>query len=99
MVQWRPCTATAELFCDARGSPARVAAVLFIDCKVLYTDWAPHTAALDTFLQRNDDQIMGQELMAIPVGLSTFANLLAWRSVRVWTDNVGGGGCPPLWRR
>ena len=58
----------------------------------MYTDWAPAETVLDTFVNRNDDQIMGKELLAIAVGLSTFAQQLAGRSVRVWTDNVGCEG-------
>ena len=47
---------------------------------------------MDTFVPRRDEQIMGQELLAIAVGLSTFAEQLAGRSVRIWTDNAGGEG-------
>ena len=91
-VPWSPAPRTADLFCDARGSPARVAAILFVDGEVLYTDWEPSAAVMKTFAPRRDEQIMGQELLAIAVGMSTFANRLAGRSVRVWTDNAGGEG-------
>jgi hypothetical protein len=87
--QQRP---VVDLFCDARGSPARVAAVLVKGHKVSYTDWAPPADLLRTFQAREDNQIMGQELLAIVVGLSTFAAELRGCAVRVWTDNAGGEG-------
>ena len=36
---------------------------------------------------------MGQELLAIAVGLCTFLPKLKGRCVRVWTDNKGGECC------
>ena len=33
---------TAQLFCDARGFPARMAAVLYADSRVWYTSWQPN---------------------------------------------------------
>ena len=39
---------------------------------------------------RDDNQIMGLELLAILVGLETFTHKLKGASVRIWTDNAGG---------
>ena len=44
---------------------------------------------LDEFQQREDAQIMGLEILAIAVGLATFANELRGRRVVVWSDNTG----------
>jgi hypothetical protein len=96
LTQWtpvRPHTDVVELFCDARGEPPRLAAVLFADGRVDYTDLATPKAMLDLFDRRNDAQIMGQELLAIALGLCTFASRLKHRCVRVWTDNKGGECC------
>ena len=79
-----------ELFCDARGFPARLAAVIFIDGNIVYTDWAPPPHLLRIFESRKDSQIMGLELLAIALGLSTFLSEVADRKVRIWCDNVGG---------
>ena len=54
-----------HLFADARGHPARLAAVLLVDGEVLYTDWAPPSRLLDIFERRDGNQIMGLELLAI----------------------------------
>ena len=79
-----------ELFCDAGGYPARLAAVIFIDGKSHYTDYAPPTELLEMFKRRRDQQIMGLEILASALGLSTFAKLVKGRNVRLWSDNVGG---------
>jgi hypothetical protein len=86
-------TETVELFCDARGEPPRLAAVLFADNRIEYTDVATPPELLSLFKQREDSQIMGQELLAIALGLSTFVDRLRGRCVRVWCDNKGGECC------
>ena len=78
-----------HLFVDARGVPPRCAAVLFFNGECLYTDGAPSQQVLDEFQQREDAQIMGLEILAIAVGLATFANELRGRKVVVWSDNTG----------
>ena len=78
-----------HLFCDARGNPPRVAAILFADGHVLYTDMEPSASTLACFRSRKDNQIMGLELLAIALGLSTFSMILRGRRVRVWSDNTG----------
>ena len=40
----------AELFCDARGSPPRVAAVLFHGGAVSYTDVEPSAALMNALI-------------------------------------------------
>ena len=82
-------TGVVELFCDARGFPARLAAVLFCDGEILYTDWEPPTELLQLFVYRDDNQIMGLELLSIALGLSTFRDQISGRNIRVWSDNVG----------
>ena len=62
----------AELFCDARGYPARIAAVLCVHAEIFYTAWDVPDDVLATFCPREDQQIMGLELMAVVFGLHTF---------------------------
>ena len=83
------CAPPVQLFCDARGVPPRVAAVLLADGKCWYIDLAPSESALTNFRHRNDKQIMSLELLSIALGLSSFAHLLRGRKVRVWSDNAG----------
>jgi hypothetical protein len=81
---------TAQLFCDARGEPARMAAVLFVEGEIFYTSWAPSEKLRATLSERRDKQIMAWELLAIALGISTFREKLVGRRVRIWCDNVGG---------
>jgi len=95
-----PATPLAHLFVDARGAPARCAAVLLIDGQRLYTDGKPSDELMSAFSQRADNQIMTLEILAISVGLSTFAAELCGRKVVVWSDNRGAEvsslHCSPL---
>ena len=87
---WRaPESPVAHLFVDARGVPARCAAVLFIDGQCMFTDGQPSEAIMKCFKQRADNQIMTLEILAISVGLSSFAEELAGRKVIVFSDNTG----------
>jgi len=86
---WAPETPLAHMFVDARGVPPRCAAVLFIDGERLYTDGQPSAALMNTFEKRADNQIMTLEILAIAVGLSTFAKELQGRKVIVFSDNTG----------
>ena len=88
-----PANETVELFCDARGTPPRLAAVLFADNGIEYTDLATPPELLALFDARADAQIMGQELLAVALGLCTVAHKLRGRCARVWTDNKGGECC------
>ena len=84
-------TCTAELFCDASGGDkAGMAAVLFVDGKIWYTNQAPCQRVKAMLQKRNDQQIMALELFAIVLGVCTFAHLLQGRRVRIWCDNAGG---------
>ena len=85
-----PPTRPVQLFCDARGSPPRLAAVLYThDGRSFYTDVAPPDCILKLFSKREDGQICGLELCAIALGLSTFADHCEGQKVRVWSDNTG----------
>ena len=84
-----PISSTVHLFADARGTPPRLAAVLFVGGKAVYTDLAPADSVLQFFVSRRDNQIIGLELLAIALGMSTFEELLLGRRVCIWSDNVG----------
>ena len=77
------------LFVDARGKPARCAAVLYIDGVFLYTDGMPAQRFMDRFEQRSDNNITSLEILAIAVGLSTFQDEIAGRKVVLFSDNTG----------
>ena len=81
-----------DLWCDARGTPPRVGAVLVDGSYIAYCDRRTGQGVLDIFVTREDEQIMGQELLAIVVALATFRPAIRNRTVRVWTDNAGGEG-------
>ena len=78
-----------HLFADARGFPARLAAVIFADGQIFYTDCKPPAVMMKVLENRADQQIMGLELFAIALGLSTFGHLLQSKKVIVWSDNAG----------
>jgi len=66
---WKPLsTPTTHLLVDARSTPPRVAAVLLIDRKILWSDWAPEPEVLSLFQSRRDGQIMSLELLSIAFG-------------------------------
>lgn len=81
--------APVHLFCDAAGDPARLAAVLWCDGKVFYTDCAPPDEIMQNFARRADQQIMGLELLSIALGMSTFTAQCSRRRVVVHSDNTG----------
>ena len=78
-----------RLFVDAASTPARCAAVLFIDGRILYTDGAPGVSLLAKLQQRGDKQIMSLEIIAIMLALSTFTSELSGRKVVLYSDNTG----------
>ena len=88
-----PNKAPVHLFCDAAGAPARVAAVLWVDGRVLYTDCAPPEAVVRHWKVREDQQIMGLELLSIALGLSSFEQFLMGRCVVIHSDNTGAECC------
>ena len=79
-----------ELFCDARSTPPRVAAVMYKDHHVAYTAWDVPDSVTRTFNQRRDAQIMGLELLAVLIGIATFMPQLRHCAVQIWEDNQGG---------
>ena len=88
--QWKgPQASTAHLFCDAAGQPAHLGAVLMIDGECFWTHMAVPEDILAFFNVRKDNQIMGLELLAISLGLSSFEHLLKKRRVVIHSDNTG----------
>ena len=76
--------------------------MLFIDGECMYTDGVPRQEIMQQFLQRQDKQITTLEILAIAIGLSTFAPELQGRKVVVWSDNTGAEaasskGCAKAW--
>ena len=84
-----PQTLPLHLFCDARGSPPHLAAVLFIGDKCKYVHMEPSEEIMSSFRRRKDNQIMALELLAISVGLCSFENDLRDRRIVVHCDNTG----------
>ena len=78
-----------HLFCDASGSPPHLGAALFVDDAVYWTHSGVEASLLESFRARRDNQIMGLELLAISLGMSTFERFLAGRDVIVHCDNSG----------
>ena len=88
--QWKMCELPpVRLLVDAAGVPAHCAAVLFVDGRCLYTDGAPAAHLMKQFQSRSDNQIMTLEILAIALGLSTFAEEVRGRKVVVFSDNTG----------
>ena len=78
-----------HLYCDARGDPAHIAAVLFLDGQRFFCDMRVPDSILSFFKERKDNQILGLEMLSIALGLSTFAPLIKNRRILVWSDNTG----------
>ena len=78
-----------HLYADARGDPPHIAAVLFADSRTYFCDMATPCEVLQCFKYRKDNQILGQEMLSIALGLSSFAGVLSHRRVVIWSDNVG----------
>ena len=57
-----------HLFCDARGTLARLAAVLFAEGRVRFADMPVPEHLMALFEKRGDAQIMGLELLSIALG-------------------------------
>ena len=83
-----PSSPPAHLYVDARGVPPRCAAVLVMDGRTSYTDGRPAQELVQRFVARDDNQIASLEMLAITVGLSTFAPELANRRVVAFSDNT-----------
>jgi len=96
---WKPPQeAPIHMFGDASSTPPYLGAVLFADGKWEYTHMAPPSEVLERFRRRRDKQIMGLELLAISLGLSTWREKLKGRKVVIHSDNKGSEVClpPPL---
>ena len=78
-----------HLYCDARGYPAQIAAVLFMDGERFFCDMRVPDSILSFFPARKDNQILGLEMLSIALGLSSFASRITNRRIIVWSDNTG----------
>ena len=78
-----------HVFCDARGSPPHLAAVLVstTECKYAHMPAPPELVAW--FKRRSDNQILGLELLGIALALSTFAAELSNARAVIHCDNTG----------
>ena len=65
----------------------------YIDGTWKYTDGMPSKQIMAQFGQRCDKQITSLEMVAIALGLSTFAPFLHKRKVIVYSDNKGAEAC------
>ena len=81
------------LLADARSTPPRVAAVLYADGEFCYCDYAPPDDLVGRFQARDDGQIAGLEILAVAVGLSTWADRLRGRDVVIYSDNAVAEFC------
>ena len=81
--------APVHVFCDARGSPPHLAAVLLTRHECVVTHMPAPQAILEMFVQRSDAQIMGLELLGLALALSTFAASLRGKRVVMHCDNSG----------
>ena len=81
-----------HMFCDARSTPPRLAAVLYIDGDILFCDAPPSDELMGSFFRSGDKHIMSLELASIALGISTFADEIRGRSLIVWSDNKGAEG-------
>ena len=92
--QWKQKqVAPVHLFCDARGYPPHLGAVLFIDGRQLWCHMPAPDTIMDSFRCRRDNQIMGLELLSISLGFSSFERELKGRHVVVHSDNTGAEVC------
>jgi len=78
-----------HIFCDARGAPPHLAAVLVTRERTLMTHMPAPTELLDMFIKRNDNQIMGLELLGLALALSTFREMIRGKCIIMHCDNSG----------
>ena len=93
--QWElPKGEAVHLFCDASGSPGHLGAVLFDGQCCEWTHAGVPEHVLECFRRREDNQIMGLELLAIALAIGSFKERLRSRRVVVHCDNTGAEvGC------
>ena len=94
-----PGEAPVHLFVDARGDPPDLGAVVFAGGSCYWTHFVVPPSLLACFKRRRDNQIMGLELLAISLGLSTFGAMLKGRCVVVHSDNTGSEVRVACWSR
>ena len=82
-------TPLIHMFCDAASTPPHLGVVLVDAGHWYWTHAGVSAEVLNQFRRRRDNQIMGLELLAISLGLSTFATRLQGRRVIVHSDNKG----------
>ena len=82
-------TAPVHISCDAAGRHAHLGFVIFIDGECYWTHMSTPTDILKRFRYKEDSQIMGLELLAIALGLSTFGSMIRNRNVVIHSDNTG----------
>ena len=75
------CVCSLWRYLFVAGSPARIAAIAWVDGQVLYTDCEPPVAIVGRWVERQDQQIMGLELLSIALALSTFERYCKKRKV------------------
>ena len=78
-----------HMFCNAAGGKPHLGVVVFIDEEILWTHLMPPQQTMSRFKSRGDSQIMGLELLAISLGISTFERRLRGRKVIIHSDNTG----------
>ena len=81
-----------HLLCDASGNNAHLAAVLMEGKDVRYVEMVTPADWSQWFVQREDKQIMGLEVLAIMLGLESFRNEIRGANLTIWTDNAGAEG-------
>ena len=59
---------------------------------IMYTDLATPEKLIKALVPRRDAQIMAQEIMAVYLGLKTFAKQIEGKCVHVWIDNTSSEG-------
>ena len=76
------------VFSDARGAPARIAAVVVLDGAVEFADLAPPPECIGQLARRSDGQIAGLELLSVLLAIGTWGERLRGRAVRFFSDNT-----------
>jgi hypothetical protein len=78
-----------HLYADAAGAPPRLAAVLLHDGELHFCQCDVPERLARQFVHRDDAQIMGLEMLALALGLSSFGGWLQGRRILLWSDNKG----------
>ena len=78
-----------QAWTDAAGASRWLAAVVHVEGRFFWTRTRVPEEIWVQFLPREDEQIGGQELMAVPLLLATFKHLLHSALVTLAVDNMG----------